>query len=484
MTLHAGPATLIIYGIEVLLFLYFLLSNSYYVLTSAIALARIPRFVKLHRAMPVRSERSPYEHPVSVLIPAYNEAEGILDTVRSLLAQEYSEHEVVVINDGSTDATLHLLIEHFDLERFPEAYCVRLATASIVGIYQSATFPNLRVIDKENGGKADALNAGINGARYPLIFACDGDSYYTPDAIQCLVEAFERDPKTVASSGAIGVSNACEFDEGRIVRSRLSTRWIVRFQVLEYMRAFLSSRLGWAPLNALCIVSGACGLFNKDLVIEIGGYRTDTIWEDMEMTMRLHHFLRAMRRPYRIAFTPFTVCWTRVPDTLVDLWKQRVSWHRHVSECVTIHRELFLAGTAGTVGWLAFPSMVVAEWISPCMVVFGLAFGFTAAYFGFLSYTSQIVLLALVFAIGLTICMVAVLIGELSYNTYDVHELFVLLGSSVCEFFGYRQFVTLANFVGMWHWFAGFPIRGKPGMPGWRLRPYDPERPPAAVPKP
>ncbi len=472
--IHDPTESAIVYAIEVALFAYFLISNGFNIVTSAIALVQMPRFVKMHRAIPVRYMYSTYEPPVSVLVPAFNEAEGILDTVRSLLDQEYSEHEVVVINDGSTDATFDLLREHFKLEHFPEAYRVRLNTASITGIYQSVTHTNLRVINKENGGKADALNAGINGARYPLIFSCDGDSYYSPDAIQCLAEAFVKDPRTVVSSGSIGVSNACEFSGGKLTRRRLSTRWIVRFQVLEYMRAFLSSRLGWAPLNALCIVSGACGLLNKDLVVEVGGYRTDTIWEDMEMTIRLHHFLRKTRRRYRIAFTPFIVCWTRVPDTLGELWRQRNSWHRHVSECVTIHRRLFAAASTGTVGWLAFPYMVIGEWSSPFMVAFGITFGFVAAYLGFLSYISQVVLLALVFALGLAICMAAILLDELSFNTYSFRELLILLAASICEFFGYRQFVTLANFVGLWQWLRGAPLRGKPGILGWRLPLYDP----------
>jgi cellulose synthase/poly-beta-1,6-N-acetylglucosamine synthase-like glycosyltransferase len=475
---HNPAVATVVLWLEVLLFLYFLITNAFYILTSLIAIVQMPFFVKLHRADPVRYVYSPYELPVSVLVPAYNEEEGIVDTLRSLLAQKYSEHEVIVINDGSTDATLALLRAEFALQEFPEAYRVRLETQPITAIYQSMTYPNLRVIDKKNGGKADALNAGINGARYPLVFACDGDSYYAPDAIQCLAEAFVKDPSTVVSSGSIGVSNACEFKDGQIVRRRLSPRWIVRFQVLEYMRAFLSSRLGWSPLNALCIVSGACGLFKKEILIEAGGYRTDTIWEDMEITLRVHHLMRKKHRRYRVAYTPFIVCWTRVPDTLGALWNQRVTWHRHISECMTIHRGLFMSGFAGTVGWLAFPYMVIGEWISPFMVAFGVAFGVAAAYLGFLSYYSQIVLLGLVFALGLAICMAAIFLDELSFNTYSATDLITLLFASLCEFFGFRQFVTLANFAGLWAWLVGKPLRGKPAGWGWLLPAFNPEEDP------
>ena len=474
--IHGSALTVAIYGIEAALFLYFIFVNGVYIVTSTIALLRMPEFVKLHRANPVRYTYSHFERPVSVLVPAFNEAEGIEHTVNSLLEQQYSEYEVIVINDGSTDDTLQLLIDRFELEPFPEAYRVDLETRPVVGMYRSATHPHLRVIDKKNGGKADALNAGINGARYPLIFACDGDSHYTADAIECMVEPFAKDPTTVVSGGAIGVSNACEFVDGKLTKRRLSGSWMVRFQVLEYMRAFLASRMGWAPLNALCIVSGACGVLRKDVVIEVGGYRVDTIWEDMEMTLRIHHFMRKRRRTYRVAFTPFVVCWTRVPASLEELWNQRSAWHRHVSECVTIHRRLFAAPHTGTVGWLAFVNLVVGEWMAPMMVVFGVCFGVMCAYLGFLSYFSQFVLLGLVFALCLIISLVAILLDELSFSTYRFHELLKLLAASMLEFFGYRQLVTVANLAGFGAWLTGRRIRGRPAPLGFLLPPYDPLR--------
>lgn len=471
----SNPAeALIVFWLEIILFSYFLLTNGFYIATSIIAIVQMPFFVKMHRAAPIHFEYSPFELPVSVLIPAFNEREGIVHTVKSLLEQQYSEFEVVVINDGSTDETLELLTEHYALEPFPEAYRVRLATKRVRGIFQSLTHPNLRVIDKENGGKADALNAGINGARYPLVFCADGDSHYTADALQCMVEPLAKNPRVVVSAASIGVSNDCEFKDSQLLKRRLSKRWIVRFQVLEYMRAFLSSRLGWSPLNALCIVSGACGMFRKEVLIEVGGYRTDTIWEDMEITLRVHHYLHAMRRPYEISFTPFIVCWTRVPDTLSELWNQRVTWHRHVSECVTIHRGMLFKSSMGFVGKLGFPYMVIGEWISPFMVLSGIVFGFVAAYLGFLSYYSQFVLLGLVFALGLAICAASIFLDELSFNTYSVADLIRLLIASPLEFFGFRQFVTVANFAGLWAWLVGKPLRGKPARPGWRLPPFRP----------
>lgn len=464
----------IVYGIEILLFIYFLVTNGIYICTALVAIARMPLFVKLHRADPIRYAQTRFEEPVSILVPAYNEEEGILETVRSLLEQRYTKYEVVVINDGSIDATLDLLMAHYALEAAPEVYPVDLPTQRVRALYLSQTHPNLRVIDKENGGKGDALNAGINASRYALLFCCDGDSLYSLDALQCVVEPMVDDPKTIVSSAAIGIANGCVIRDAQVVERRLSPHWLVRFQVLEYMRAFLASRLGWAPINSLCIVSGACGMFRKAILIEAGGFRTDTISEDMEITLRIHHLMRTRRQPYRVAYTPFIVCWTRVPETLRGLWNQRRSWHRHVSESVTIHRSMMFGRSMGLIGRLGFPYLVLSEWLAPVVLVFGLAFGFICAYLGFLSYRSQFVLLGLVFSLGLVICAAALLLDALSFNTYTAKDVRSLLAASVFEVFGFRQFVTAANLAGFWAWFVGKPMRGRLARPGWRLPPYEP----------
>jgi cellulose synthase/poly-beta-1,6-N-acetylglucosamine synthase-like glycosyltransferase len=470
----AHPVAVAVLVLEAVFFGYFVVSNIVYLATTIASLRYLPGFVKLHLAQPVRPSYSPLEYPVSVLVPAYNEEEGIIDTVTSLLHLDYVEYEVLVINDGSTDRTLELLTEHFELEPFPEAYRVALTTERVKTIYRSAKFRNLRVIDKANGGKADALNAGINGSRYPLVFACDGDSYYSRDALQCLIEPFVNDATTVVTAGGIGISNDCEFKDGLLTRIRLSKNWLVRFQVVEYLRAFLSSRLGWAPLNALASVSGACGLWRKDVIVQAGGYRTDTIWEDLEMTLRVHHMLSKQGRKYRIAFTPFNVCWTRVPDTVCAFWKQRVAWHRHLSECVTIHRGMVGDRRTGVMGWLSLPYLIVVEWIAPVMVLLGLAFGFAAAWLGILSWSSQYVLLALILALELLVSAAAIFLDEISFNTYDVRELFMLICASLFEAFGFRQLACVANFGGLVAWITCRPIRGRRDVPSWNVARYEP----------
>jgi len=256
------------------------------------------------------------ELPVSLLIPAYNEEATVAATVRSLLQLNYSHFEIVVINDGSTDRTLEVLKESFDLKLFPEVMRRRLATEPLRGVYRSAKHPELKVIDKQNGGKADALNAGINAAQYPLYCALDADGVLRPDSLRSITRPFLDDPRTVAAGGIIRIANGCDVVNGWLVRTGLPAHPLALLQVVEYCRAFLFGRIGWNPINGLLVISGAFGVFHKETVIEAGGYRRHTVGEDMELVVRLHRLLSEEGRPYRIVFAPQPVCWTEAPENL------------------------------------------------------------------------------------------------------------------------------------------------------------------------
>lgn len=438
---------------EVALFLYFILANALYLWTAVLALRELPQYIKRHAANPLRTFHSPFERPVSVIIPAFNESGHVLTTVHSALRFDYPEYEIIIVNDGSTDDTLALLLAAFALEPSVEAARgASFPTHEVRGVYRSRAYPTVCVVDKVNGGKADALNAGINYSSYPLLLCLDGDSLYVPETLMAMTEPFLRDPRTVLSAASINVSNGCEFRDGALVRAHLSWKPVVAFQALEYLRSFLESRMGWARVNALGTVSGALGLYRKDIVIETGGFRTDVIWEDMEMTIRVHHYMRALGRPYRIAFTPYPVCWTMVPDTLTALWKQRVGWHRHLSEVVTIHRRLLFRRGSGLIGWLSLPVLALFEWLAPVVVLLGICFGAVTLYYGVLSLWSQVVLLLLVFALALTVSVTAVLLNETSFSTYYGDGMLRLLFFTLVENIGYRQFGTLANLSGIVRW--------------------------------
>jgi cellulose synthase/poly-beta-1,6-N-acetylglucosamine synthase-like glycosyltransferase len=473
--IHGIPSSDVI-AIELCLFAYFIAINAFYLFTGSVALLRLPWFVKLHLADPVRRTTSTLDQPVTFVVPAFNEASIIIDSLRSMLALEYVNFEIIVVNDGSTDDTLLVLDDAFELEPYEGIYRTGLATQSIKEIYQSRLHPELRVIDKVNGGKGDALNAAVNLAKFPLIFSADADSYYHRQTLQWMTEPFQKDPTTVAVGGAIAVAGRTRPGEAhRDERQHLPDSMIKRFQVLEYLRAFLSTRMGFAPFNALGIVSGACGLWRKDVLIACGGFRTDTIWEDMEMTMRVHNYCISTGRAYRVAFTPYPVCWTDVPATPSALYKQRKGWHRHLCECVTIHRRMLFGG-GGFFSWITMPYFVFFEWLAPIVVPLGVVFAVVGGFLGILDIAAQLWLLALVFMLAMFGSIVSILLDEISYTSYGLSEVWDLFVVALLENFGFRQFVMLANLAGFMDWLFRRPIKGNDRFPGpfvkaWRPLP-------------
>ncbi|MDE2481690.1 MAG: glycosyltransferase family 2 protein [bacterium] len=464
-----------IYAIEYFLFAYFLIVNGYYVFTGAVALVRLPWFVKLHLTDPVRRSNSTLDQPVSMLVPAFNEREIIVKSLESMLSLDYANFEVIVINDGSSDDTLELLDEAFELEPYQGIYRVEIPTAEVIEIYQSAIYPELKVIDKKNGGKGDALNAGINLARFPLLFSADADSYYHRQTLQWMTEPFQKDRRTVVVGGAIAVGLPERDKNGGQFQTELPKKLIQRFQVLEYLRAFLATRMGFAPMNALGIVSGACGLWKRDILVACGGFRADTIWEDMEMTLRVHNFCINTGRPYRIDFTPYPVCWTDVPGSLQVLYNQRKGWHRHMSECMMIHRKL-LFGNGGFFSWVTMPYLFIFEWLAPVVIVFGTIFTIVTAAVGIVDWAAQVWLLGLVFVLAIMSSVVSILLDEISFTAYRLSSVWALLVATVLENFGYRQFVLAANFMGLVAWLTHQPIRGSTKYPGFFVQAWTPKR--------
>ncbi|HEY6571698.1 MAG TPA: glycosyltransferase family 2 protein, partial [Candidatus Eisenbacteria bacterium] len=274
--------------------------------------------------------KSHFTFPISVIMPAYNEATSAAEAVHSVLSLDYPQHEVIVVNDGSTDVTMETLIREFRLERRDSVYRKSLPfRGEIRGIYKSPGYPNLIVIDKEHAGKSEALNCAINLSRYPLFCSIDADSIFQDNALLRVVRPFLEDPdRVIAVGGQVRVANGCHVERGRVVEPRLPQKILAAFQVVEYLRAFVASRLGLSAMNNLLLLSGVFSLFRKDAVIEVGGYRSDVVTEDMELVVRLHHRMREQRRPYNIVFLPDPICWTEVPESVGTLARQRNRWHR------------------------------------------------------------------------------------------------------------------------------------------------------------
>jgi cellulose synthase/poly-beta-1,6-N-acetylglucosamine synthase-like glycosyltransferase len=432
---------------------YFILLNLGYLmlnLVSIVSLRRRSQEIILDELPRVYSNLEP---PISVLVPAYNEEATIAASIRSMLQLSYGEFEIIVINDGSKDSTLATLQREFDLLPFPEAYRVRLPTQPVQAVYRSTRHPNLRVIDKLNGGKADSLNAGINAARYPLFCGVDADSILQRDSLQRVVRPFLHRPDMVATGGTVRIANGCKVSGGFLESVGLPGNVWALFQVVEYLRAFLFGRLGWSALNGMLIISGAFGIFRKDAVIEAGGYKARSIGEDMELVVRLHRTLREKGQPYSIEFVPDPICWTEAPEDFATLRNQRIRWQRGLGESLAANWGLMFSRRGGVPGWLAFPFMMLFEWLGPIVELGGYVFMAVAFYFGWVSWTAFCVFLFVAIGMGIMLSASGLLLEEMSFHIYPRPGQLLKLGAVVLlENFGYRQLNSWWRLVGLFRW--------------------------------
>ncbi|WP_256077296.1 glycosyltransferase [Massilia sp. YIM B04103] len=444
---------LIVHFTTVFVLCYFVLLNGGYLLLnflSMISLRRRSQEIILDDLPQVYSALEP---PISVLVPAFNEEATIAASVRSMLQLSYSEMEIIVINDGSADGTLEVLKQEFGLQAFPEAYRIQIETKPVRGFYRSTRYPNLRVIDKINGGKADSLNAGINASRYPLFCGVDADSILQRDSLQRLVKPFLTDSTVVATGGTVRVANGCEVRGGYLTRIGLPRNVWALFQVVEYLRAFLFGRLGWSVINGMLIISGAFGLFRKDAVLAAGGYKPKTIGEDMELVVRMHRLLREKKQPYRIDFIPDPVCWTEAPEDKATLRNQRIRWQRGLSESLSANWGLMFSRRGGVPGWLAFPFMLLFEWMGPLVELGGYIFMVFAWYFGWVSWEAFAVFLFVAIGLGILLSASGLLLEEMSFHIYPKpRQLLVLALVVIAENFGYRQLNSWWRLVGLYRW--------------------------------
>ena len=398
---------------------------------------------------------SEFEYPISLLVPAYNEEVSIVTSIKSMLQLKYSAIEIVVINDGSKDGTLDAMNAAFTLQKFSKTKPDLIQTQTVRGLYQSAQYPNLYVIDKKNGGKADSLNAGINFSNSPLFCAVDADSILERTALQRLVKPFMRNPQMVVSGGTIRVANGCQVSQGNLTHIGLSTNPLALLQVVEYLRAFLFGRLGWSRLNAILIVSGAFGLFKKEKIIEVGGYKTNTIGEDMELIVRLHRILRSRGEECPVEFVADSVCWTEVPEDIKTLRNQRIRWQRGLCESLYANKGLLFSKTGGAAGWIAFPFMLIFEAFGPLLEIVGYFSMFLAVVFDYISWHAFFVISASTVSIGVLLSTSALALEEFSFHTYPkMSQLIVLWLVGIIDSFGYRQMNTYWRVIGLYKWVA------------------------------
>ena len=393
--------------------------------------------------------------PIAVLAPAYNEEVTIVESVASLLALHYPDFEVVVINDGSTDATLQRLIEHFGLSPVERFHDLTVGHRPIRGLYASARLPRLLVIDKSNGGKSDALNAGINLARAPLFCSIDADSILENDALLRAVRPFIDDPdKMVAVGGTVRLANGCRIEGGRVIKVSLPRNFLALVQIMEYLRAFLMARLALSRMQALTVISGAFGLFRRRLVLEVGGYSHGTVGEDMELVVKLHRHMRELGRPYRVEFIPEPVCWTEAPESLAVLGRQRARWQRGALETFSKHRDMLFNPRYGRIGFVGFGQILVTDVIGPFVEVAGYVLVPVLWLAGMLAFDFLLAFLAITFTFGIFVSVTTLILEEFELRRFPrASDLLVLTLVAIVENFGYRQLCNFWRMRGVWQFF-------------------------------
>lgn len=432
---------------------YFVGLNLVYLALNLVALRIIGR-ESVHNALSgLPGYSAGLEPGIAIIVPAYNEATTIATAVRSMLQIDYPDYEVIVVNDGSKDDTLEVLKREFGMQLVQEAYRISIPVAPVRGMWRSPKFPNLRVVDKANGGRSDAVNAGVNAAHSGLICVVDADSVLQRDSLRRIARPFMEDSRVIASGGTVRISNGCVIRHGFIEQVEVPDNLLARIQVVEYLRGFLYGRMGWMPVNALLIISGAFGLFKRAAVVQAGGFSTTTIGEDMEMTVRLHRLNRLQKRDYRIAFVPDAVCWTEAPESLPVLRSQRTRWQRGLMETLWAHRVMFFHPRAGAVGWLAAPTMFVFEGLGPVVELLGYVIMTALVLTGLISWPAFGAFLLLAVGMGMLLSASALLLEELAFRTYKrPRQLLQLLGAIFLENVGYRQLTVWWRIVGLTQW--------------------------------
>ena len=477
----ASPLIYLLIRIEWVSIVYFLLLNTLYGVLLLSACAQMRKHVLATRgenlSAVLGSQVSPH---ISILAPAFEEAATITESVRALLAISYPNLEIIVINDGSRDDTLQVLIEQFELVSIHTIYQEIIPCQPIKALYRSRSHPNLVVADKENGGsKADALNAGLNLATGDLVCAIDADTLIEPDALQRMVRPFLTGDEVLAAGGTIRLVNGSQVRRGRVLSNQVPRDPLVGFQVIEYIRAFLFGRLGWNGLGGNLIISGAFGLFRRDSLFQVGGYAHDTVGEDMEIIVKLRCRMYEEGKPHRVAFIPDPVAWTEAPATLRLLSSQRDRWHRGLADVIWRYRHVFFNRRYGAMGLLVYPYFFFVELMSPVLELVGVVTLVIGLAGGAINGPFAALFFAAAYGYGLLLTMLSLLLEEIFYHRYNSwQDRIWLITWTILENFGYRQLTVLWRLWGLVKFIRGERGWGTMERRGFALSPNSESSPP------
>ncbi len=455
-------AVSLVMGFNYFILFYYGFVNLIYTALLLVSVVVTLRHIRRIRYSPFKDfVSSPETPPVSILVPAYNEERIIVRTVRSTLSVNYPFFEVIVVNDGSTDATLDTLIRTFNLRKVDRAYRNVLKTMPVRGFYYNPDVPKLLVVDKGNSGKADSLNCGINISRSPYFCTVDADSVLEENAlIKLMTPTVESTVPVVACGGVIRALNGIHLEDGAVRHIDLPRSTLAMFQIVEYLRAFLFGRVGLNAMNGILILSGAFSLVRKASVVEAGGYRVENVTEDMELIIRLHRRAIDRKTPYSVKFISDPVCWTEVPEDLKMLGRQRRRWHLGLMQSMIQNRSALFNPRYGKFGWVVLPYYLFIELLSPVVELIGYVVVVLSYLFGMLSFEFMFLFLAMAVLYGIFLSTASIFLEEITYRRYPRWgHLFRLLFYGVIENFGYRQINSfwrcqafLKYLVGMRKW--------------------------------
>ncbi len=428
-------------------FYYALFVMGSYVLLAILSAIELGNYMKKNSYVDYREILvSPLAPSISILAPAYNEEATIVDNIRSLLSLHYGNYEVIIINDGSKDATFQRIFDFYQLEKVDFAVNYQLKCKEVVGVYKSKSpsFAKLTVVDKLNGGKSDALNAGINVSANDYILCIDVDCIVEEDAMLKLAKPFlEERYKVIATGGVVRIANSCVVEDGKLIEVKMPTNLWSRFQVLEYIRAFLMGRMAWSKLNGLLLISGAMGLFDKEIVIKAGGYNPDTVGEDMELVVRMRKYMYEIDQRFTVVYIPDPLCWTESPSDLKVLGRQRNRWTRGNMETLWMHKNLFFNPRYGVLGMLSYPYWLFCEWLAPIIEFVGIMLFIIWAFMGRIDWEFSLIIIAMVYFFSLVLSTIAILFEEMTYQQYTKgNDLVKLLLAAFIEPLVYHPFTV------------------------------------------
>lgn len=443
------------FGIVILT--YFVILNCTYILITLTAIVDVREHLHENTYEPLANRMAnPFVPGVSILVPAYNEEPVIVDSIKSLLSLEYPDYEIIVINDGSTDGTLLAIQDAFELIEIEGVYPVDLPSEPVRSIYR-AVDEELVVLDKENGGKSDALNAGVFYTEQELFCAIDADSLIQHGSLYDAVEPFlEKPTSMIATGGAVRVANGCRVEDGVVREVSLPKNRLVRLQVVEYLRAFLAGRIGLSRLKSLLIISGAFGLFRVDAVRDIGGYDPNSITEDMEIVVRLHRYMMEQGKEYDVRFLPEPVVWTEIPRDANQLAQQRRRWYRGLLYTLVSHRDAIFRREYGLVGLFALPFFLFMETLGPLVEGMGYVLLPVLIVVGMVHIPFFTTFLFGAVMLGALLSALGVYLEVTTYRRYeDPRDIARLLGYGVVEAFIYRPWKSLHSWIALYEFIQG-----------------------------